>query len=274
MSIDASNAVWDSGLAGNDLLLALALADHARADGSSVRPSIKRVCRKTKLSRATIQRYLRKAEADGWLQRIEARRAMPWIYRIVFNRLPIFIDTHEDNSEVAKPKRPHNETPNKDSPPHYEAPSDDDQAHGEAGVSSIDEAGGASPSETRTFNNQKKPFSAGAGARDVDAAPASAQGSGSAELSGASSVEVSHGELPLRMDAEVQAFWLTMRDRLRALVPPAQWESWLRHLKLVEVKPDVVIVAADLKFRADWTRVNFQLELTRAAQDRRVEVTA
>ncbi len=49
------------------MLLALALADHAHEDGTSVRPSVKLLAKKTRQSERTVQYQLRKMQAYGWL---------------------------------------------------------------------------------------------------------------------------------------------------------------------------------------------------------------
>lgn len=52
---------------GNERLLALALADHARDDGTSIWPSIDELSRKTLQSRSTVQRQIAKMVQKGWL---------------------------------------------------------------------------------------------------------------------------------------------------------------------------------------------------------------
>ncbi len=52
---------------GGELLLALALADHAKDDGSSIFPSVPSLAIKTRQSERTVQRQLRRLEALGWL---------------------------------------------------------------------------------------------------------------------------------------------------------------------------------------------------------------
>lgn len=53
---------------GGELLLALALADHAHDDGTKVYPSVSSLAEKTRQSRRTVQYQLRKMEQMGWLQ--------------------------------------------------------------------------------------------------------------------------------------------------------------------------------------------------------------
>ena len=52
---------------GTELLLALAIADHAHDDGTNVYPSVKRLAEKTRQSERSVQYHLRKMETDGWL---------------------------------------------------------------------------------------------------------------------------------------------------------------------------------------------------------------
>ncbi|MBB4126247.1 hypothetical protein GGR77_001537 [Xanthomonas translucens] len=52
---------------GGELLLALAIADHAHDDGTHIFPGVERLARKTRQSERTVQYQLRKMEASGWL---------------------------------------------------------------------------------------------------------------------------------------------------------------------------------------------------------------
>lgn len=52
---------------GGEMLLALALADHAHDDGTNVYPSIKALAEKTRQSERTVQYQLRRMEESGWL---------------------------------------------------------------------------------------------------------------------------------------------------------------------------------------------------------------
>lgn len=52
---------------GGEMLLALALADHAHDDGTHIWPSIKQLAEKTRQSERSIQYQLRKMEESGWL---------------------------------------------------------------------------------------------------------------------------------------------------------------------------------------------------------------
>jgi hypothetical protein len=53
---------------GGELLLALAIADHAHDDGTHVFPSIKSMSAKTRQSERTVQYQLRSMEEKGWLE--------------------------------------------------------------------------------------------------------------------------------------------------------------------------------------------------------------
>ena len=55
---------------GGEMLLALALADHADDDGTSIYPSVKKLAAKTRQSERTVQYQLRRMEASGWLLRV------------------------------------------------------------------------------------------------------------------------------------------------------------------------------------------------------------
>lgn len=52
---------------GGEMILALALADHAKDDGTDVYPSIESLTEKTRQSRRTVQYQLRKMEEKEWL---------------------------------------------------------------------------------------------------------------------------------------------------------------------------------------------------------------
>lgn len=52
---------------GGELLLALALADHARDDGTKIYPAVQSLVRKTRQDRRTVQRQLRGMESERWL---------------------------------------------------------------------------------------------------------------------------------------------------------------------------------------------------------------
>lgn len=68
MSIKIMTMVFDRyENGGGEMLLALALADHAADDGTKVYPSIKALAEKTRQSERTVQYQLRRMEESGWL---------------------------------------------------------------------------------------------------------------------------------------------------------------------------------------------------------------
>lgn len=68
MSIKVMTAVFDRyPEGGGEMLLALALADHASDDGRNVFPSIPSLAEKTRQSERSVQYQLRKMEKSGWL---------------------------------------------------------------------------------------------------------------------------------------------------------------------------------------------------------------
>ena len=79
MSIRVMNEVWESRkFEGNQLLLLLALADFASDDGGNVFPSVEKMAEKTRASRRTVQRNLRKLEDEGVLIEVRpASQALP-----------------------------------------------------------------------------------------------------------------------------------------------------------------------------------------------------
>lgn len=86
MSIKVMNAVFDRyPNGGGEMLLALALADHASDDGSRVYPSIKGLAEKTRQSERSVQYQLRRMQDAGWLILVNAGnggRRMHSEYRI------------------------------------------------------------------------------------------------------------------------------------------------------------------------------------------------
>lgn len=69
MSIKIMNAVFERyPTGGGELVLALALADHAHDDGTHIFPYVTTLAEKTRQSDRTVQYQLRKMEASGWLQ--------------------------------------------------------------------------------------------------------------------------------------------------------------------------------------------------------------
>jgi hypothetical protein len=68
MSIKVMSAVFERyPNGGGEMLLALALADHASDDGGRIFPSIKHLAGKTRQAERSVQYQLRRMESDGWL---------------------------------------------------------------------------------------------------------------------------------------------------------------------------------------------------------------
>ncbi|MGL4241671.1 MAG: helix-turn-helix domain-containing protein, partial [Beijerinckiaceae bacterium] len=71
MSIRVLSDVFDHFPAGgNELLLALAIADFAADDGTRIYPGVATLAAKTRLSKRTVQYMLRDLEERGWLERV------------------------------------------------------------------------------------------------------------------------------------------------------------------------------------------------------------
>lgn len=69
MSVKVMTAVFDRyPNGGGEMVLALALADHADDQGGSIFPSVRLLSEKTRQSTRTVQYQLRKMEQIGWLQ--------------------------------------------------------------------------------------------------------------------------------------------------------------------------------------------------------------
>lgn len=69
MSVKVMSACWERyPNGGGELLLALALADHADDNGENVYPSVESLSRKTRQSKRTVQYQLRSMQDRGWLQ--------------------------------------------------------------------------------------------------------------------------------------------------------------------------------------------------------------
>lgn len=86
MSVKVMTAVFDRyPNGGGEMLLALALADHASDDGTRVFPSVKMLSDKTRQSERTVQYQLRRMEEMGWLVVVghgNGGRSMAREYRI------------------------------------------------------------------------------------------------------------------------------------------------------------------------------------------------
>jgi hypothetical protein len=86
MSVKVMTAVFERyPNGGGEMLLALALADHASDDGTRVFPSIKALAEKTRQSERSVQYQLRRMQEVGWLILVNAGnggRSMHSEYRI------------------------------------------------------------------------------------------------------------------------------------------------------------------------------------------------
>lgn len=86
MSVKVMTAVFDRyPNGGGEMLLALALADHASDDGSKVFPSVEALAEKTRQSVRSVQYQLRAMQATGWLILVSSGnggRSMTSEYRI------------------------------------------------------------------------------------------------------------------------------------------------------------------------------------------------
>ncbi|MFT3720403.1 helix-turn-helix domain-containing protein [Pseudorhodoferax sp.] len=73
MSVEVISAVFKRyPRGGGEMLLALALADHARSDGTHIFPKIKDLAEKTRQSDRSVQYQLRNMESTGWLQKVSS----------------------------------------------------------------------------------------------------------------------------------------------------------------------------------------------------------
>ena len=78
MSIKVMTMVFDRyPEGGSERLLALALADHARDDGTRIWPSMAELARKTMQSTRTVQRQVRRMVEIGWLQVVAETNGRP-----------------------------------------------------------------------------------------------------------------------------------------------------------------------------------------------------
>lgn len=75
MSIELMGKCWKRlDLAGAELLLAVALADFANDDGTSIWPSVATLADKTRQDPRTVRRQLRRLESCGWLIAVDRSR--------------------------------------------------------------------------------------------------------------------------------------------------------------------------------------------------------
>ncbi|MNV22073.1 hypothetical protein D3C71_1130310 [compost metagenome] len=74
MHTKLSTLIWKH-FSGNSsmLLTALALASHARDDGTSIRPGVAHLAQKTRQSERTVRRHLSELRQSGWLQTVRYR---------------------------------------------------------------------------------------------------------------------------------------------------------------------------------------------------------
>lgn len=78
MSIKVMTMVFDRyPEGGNERLLALAMADHARDDGTRIWPSVAELARKTMQSERTVQRQIAKMVSRGWLEVVRSATGRP-----------------------------------------------------------------------------------------------------------------------------------------------------------------------------------------------------
>lgn len=84
MSIQIMGAVWSLSLSHSELLVLLALSDHADHEGENVRPGIPLIAWKTGYSERQVQRVMGRLEACGILQVTQVRDSdgRPRVYRI------------------------------------------------------------------------------------------------------------------------------------------------------------------------------------------------
>src|SRR5687768_6181810 len=86
MSVKVMSMVFERyPVGGGELLLALAMADHARDDGTHIFPSIDALASKTRQSRSTVQRLTKRMVGRGWLQPVRMATGRPGLtnhYRI------------------------------------------------------------------------------------------------------------------------------------------------------------------------------------------------
>ena len=75
MSVSVMSEVFKRYPVGDaEMLLALALADHADDHGEHIWPSVPSLAQKTRQSERSVQRQLRKMEADRWLLRVSTKK--------------------------------------------------------------------------------------------------------------------------------------------------------------------------------------------------------
>ena len=86
MAINVSTAVWQLELPAGEKLVALALADHAHADGTEARPSLALLETKTGFDRSTIIRHLKALrQKEIIMVQRKATSTLPTVYRFVIS---------------------------------------------------------------------------------------------------------------------------------------------------------------------------------------------
>lgn len=94
MSIKVMTQVWDHYPdGGSELLLALALADHAHDDGGSIYPAVSAMALKIRQSERNVQYLLGKMRKRGWLEKVQEGgiiegKHLATMYRIPVERIP------------------------------------------------------------------------------------------------------------------------------------------------------------------------------------------
>jgi hypothetical protein len=110
MSVQIMGEVWNLALPHSELLVLLALSDHADHEGENVRPGIPLVAWKTGYSERQVQRVMTRLEGRGILQvmQVRDRDGKPRVYRIDLSSA-----LRKEPLERGKPGRPpHADEPN------------------------------------------------------------------------------------------------------------------------------------------------------------------
>ena len=98
MSVKVMGQVWDLDLPHNQLIILLAMADHADHDGGNVYPSIGLIAWKTGYSERTVQRVISTLIGDGILECVDDTSGYVRKYHI-----------HADKGNQKKPYKPKND---------------------------------------------------------------------------------------------------------------------------------------------------------------------
>jgi hypothetical protein len=90
VSVEAMGWALPQPIGGNEKLVLLGLANHARPDGTEARPAVATLAAYAFCSDRTVQRVLRALEADGWIEctgtHEVARGGRVNVYRLVYER--------------------------------------------------------------------------------------------------------------------------------------------------------------------------------------------